>query len=75
MNEVISNLSTDLDPTIVAIKGDNLSLIYVFECGCELPTNYKTSFLISNACGVHHLFHLKTSIEKTQNWKDIPFID
>ena len=75
MYEVISNLSTKIDLTIVAFKGDNLSFIYIFECGCELPNKYNTSFVISNACGSHDLFHLKACIDKTLNWKDISFIE
>ncbi|OLS20794.1 MAG: hypothetical protein HeimC2_35740 [Candidatus Heimdallarchaeota archaeon LC_2] len=63
------------DPTITYIRGDNIIMVYIFQCGCELYSNYKRLFGSKIKCGRHSSNILIEEIEKTKNWSKIKFID
>lgn len=59
---------------IEALKGDNLAITYVFNCGCELPSDYDNYYPIKNPCGRHTIHSLKDYVLKTDYWDLISFI-
>ncbi len=73
LNEIIRK--TTSNPIISGVRGDNIYMIYVFVCGCELPSNYKGMFTIKIKCGRHSLDTLIEKVEKTRDWSDIKFLE
>ncbi len=59
---------------IKALKGDNLVITYVFNCGCQLPSDYDHYYPIKNPCGRHNIHDLKDYVLKTDYWDLISFI-
>ena len=59
---------------IEALKGDNLAIIYVFNCGCELPSDYDHYYPIKKPCGRHTIATLKEFVLRTDYWDLISYI-
>lgn len=59
---------------IESLKGDNTVITYIFNCGCELPSDYDQYYPIRNPCGEHTINILKEFVLKTDYWDLISFI-